>query len=136
MGDRAVIGIKANSSAPTLYIYSHWGGETRYQSLMNAIENAGVRAGDTSYFTRIFTSTLIGNDWNQELGWGMSIDSFTCPDYSDVPVVNVENQTIEIYLGSSHEDLELATTVSLDLKYPGVEAEKLEVIARVAASEA
>jgi hypothetical protein len=135
MGDRAVIGIKANSNAPTLYIYSHWGGESRYQTLINAIENAGVRAGDTSYFTRIFTSTLIGNDWNQELGWGLSIDSFTCPDYNDIPVVVVEDQELEIYTGSDHEDLELRASFHLDLKYPDVTPEQLEVIAVLATKE-
>lgn len=113
MGDRAVIGIKDNQDAPTLYLYSHWGGSSRYQDLFTAIEAASVREGDNSYFTRIFISRLVGDSWAGELGYGLSVNSFTCPDYADIPVVNLADKSIEIWTGYSHDTAKHVGTVDL-----------------------
>lgn len=119
MGDRSVIGIKDNTDAPTLYLYSHYDGSDRYQRLMDAIDNASVRAGDDSYFTRIFISTLVGDLWNQETGYGLSVNWFTMPDYPDIPVLNLAEKSLEIYRGDRHDDLTLIGTIELlDLRSP------------------
>lgn len=131
MGDRSVVGIKTDRNAPTLYLYSHWNGSARYESLVAAIENAGARAGDHAYFTRIFISTIVGDDWNQETGWGLSINDFCRPDHDDVPVLNLDDSTLEIYQGNKHEDLELVNSFKIDLRHPEYEAAALQEIAEL-----
>jgi hypothetical protein len=105
MGDRSVIGIKDNATAPTLYLYSHWSGSSRYGDLFSAIQDASVREGDNSYFTRIFISALVGEHWAGQLGYGLSVNWFVCPDYADIPVLNLETKSVEIWTGTSHDTL-------------------------------
>lgn len=112
MGDRSVIGIKPTSNAPTIFIYSQWGGEDRYRILCEATAAASVRQGDDAYFTRIFISQIVGDNWNQELGFGIEVDSFCMPDYQDVPVVVIDERNIEIYAGSSFDELECVGVVN------------------------
>ena len=105
MGDRSVIGIKDGADAPTLYLYSHWSGSSRNEDLFSAIQDASVREGDTSYFTRIFISSLVGEHWAGQLGYGLSVNWFVCPDYPDIPVLNLTSKSVEIWTGSSHDTL-------------------------------
>lgn len=73
MGDRAVAGFRANSTSPTIFIYQHWSGYDQNAKLANAIESARPRWTDDSYATRIALSQLVGDDWNQELGYGIYV---------------------------------------------------------------
>ena len=40
MGDRAVIGFKADSASVPVFLYSHWGGSDRYKDAQRAITAA------------------------------------------------------------------------------------------------
>lgn len=91
MGDRAVFGFRVGSG-PVLYLYSHWGGESRHDDLQDALRAAADRIadGDTDYAIRIMVSQLISDDWHRETGYGLSVDSFASPDWDDVAVVELD----------------------------------------------
>jgi hypothetical protein len=112
MGDRSVIGIKPTSASPTIFLYTQWGGEDRYKTLCEATAAAAPRQNDNAYFTRIFLSHIVGDYWNQELGFGIEVDNFCMPDYADVPVVVIEERNIEIFAGSSFDTLECVGVVN------------------------
>ena len=56
-----------------LTLYSHWGGESKFQDLAYALEKAQARQGQTDYELRIIISQLIGQDWDSETGFGLFI---------------------------------------------------------------
>lgn len=89
MGDRAVIGFKADKDAVPVFLYSHWGGSDRYRDLQRALTAAQPRWNDAAYATRIAISQIVENYWSEETGFGISAgeNSFCTPDYDDVPVV-------------------------------------------------
>jgi hypothetical protein len=96
MGDRANMGIRT-SDGNTIYIYSHWGGYDRHEIMANSIAHAMVRDGDEGYFTRIFISRIIGRDWEQETGHGMSINKLSAMgDGYDLPIYDYKKKTIEV----------------------------------------
>ena len=72
MGDRAVIGFKADKEAIPVFLYSHWGGSDRYLDAQRAIEGARPRWDDPAYATRIGISQIVENYWHEETGFGIS----------------------------------------------------------------
>ena len=110
MGDRMVIGFKAKQDDPTIYLYTQWGGEDRYKDLANSLLAAQSRWDDPSYATRIALTQVVGDRWNQPLGYGVSANDFCWPDYDDIPVVTWTTQTIDIYVGvMNHDEIEKST---------------------------
>lgn len=98
MGDRAVIGFKANKDATPVYLYMHWGGTERYVLVQDVIKAANPRWNDAAYATRIAISQIVGQYWGEETGFGISAgdDEFAAPDYDDVPVIIWEDRVVEI----------------------------------------
>jgi hypothetical protein len=99
MGDRAVIGFRASSTSGTpMWLYTHWTGSRRYDHVKEALEKSRSRWNDPSYATRIAISAIVGDDWNQELGYGLTAgdDGFCMPDYSDVPVICWQDRLVLI----------------------------------------
>lgn len=98
MGDRAVIGFRADSEATPIFLYSHWGGSTRYADARHAIEEARPRWSDPAYATRIAVSQFVQNYWVEEVGFGLSAgyDSFCQPDYDDVILIDWQARTVFI----------------------------------------
>lgn len=70
MGDRIVFTIKQDKDL-SLNLYSHWGGYDRFINLARALEAARPRWNDSAYGSRIIISQLIGESWNEELGFGL-----------------------------------------------------------------
>jgi hypothetical protein len=70
MGDRIVYSIKQDKDL-SVNLYSHWGGYGRFEDLARALKAAEPRWSDMSYCTRIIVSQLIGNQWNEETGFGL-----------------------------------------------------------------
>ena len=98
MGDRIAFGFRADKDEPVIWLYSHWGGASRYSDLANALSSAMPRWEDASYSTRIAMSTIIGDDWNKETGYGVSVGK-RCGielDYDEAPIVNWYNKTVTI----------------------------------------
>jgi len=70
MGSRTVFEVKDQSGS--LFLYSHWGGDSKLETAINALAKAEPRWSDTTYGMRIFISSVIGNDWDSETGYGIS----------------------------------------------------------------
>jgi len=98
MGDRMVVGFQESSVAPPVWLYSHWGGYSRVEDLAKALEAARPRWSDPAYATRIAMSSIIGESWNQELGFGISagVGNFCMPDYDDVHLVDWSKRTVTL----------------------------------------
>lgn len=106
MGDRIVYSIKQDKEL-SVNLYSHWGGYDRFVDLARALRVAEPRWNDGSYATRIIISQLIGDQWDQELGfgiWASSSDGAYGGDHPDI-TINLINKTVEDETGThSFED--------------------------------
>ena len=102
MGDRAVIGFKADRDAIPVFLYSHWGGSDRYSDTQRAIEAARPRWNDPAYATRIAISQIVENYWAEETGFGISAghNSFCQPDYDDVILVDWDSKAVLVVTAS------------------------------------
>jgi hypothetical protein len=103
MGDRIAFGFKADKDRPTVWLYSHWGGSSRYSDLAVAVEKAHPRWSHGDYATRMAICSLIGRDgFGDETGFGIEAGDTcgTAIDYPEVLVVHWYNQTI------THQDAE------------------------------
>jgi hypothetical protein len=95
MGDRIVYSIKQDKDL-SVNLYSHWGGQDRYINLAVALKAAEPRWDDMSYCTRIIVSQLIGDQWNQELGFGLWADNSEGAYGGDHPDITIDlvNKTV------------------------------------------
>jgi hypothetical protein len=98
MGDRYVVGFRDTKDTPPVWLYSHWGGSDRLSEIANAIEKARPRWSDSSYATRIAISSIVGDSWGEETGFGISAGGrdFTYPDYDDVHLVTWSDRTVVV----------------------------------------
>jgi hypothetical protein len=83
MGARTNFELK--DSKGSVWLYSHWGGDSKVADLQAAIEKAKPRWDDPSYAMRIVVSQLIGSDWDSETGFGLS--SYESGEESYDPIV-------------------------------------------------
>ena len=111
MGDRANFGFTEGNGKPTLYLYGHSAGYEMLSNLAHALEAARPRWSDPAYGTRITISHMIGEDWNSEYGWGLSID-YLCDNEHSIPVVDWDKQTVSLY--ADIDSLTSKFTMSLD----------------------
>ena len=95
MGDRANFGFRQNNG-DTLYLYGHWAGHEMLANLASAVSAAESRWQDSSYATRIAISNLIGDEWAQTTGWGLSINRIEDNEHK-VPVINWDAKTFTLY---------------------------------------
>jgi hypothetical protein len=93
MGNRQVWGFKSHDEAPTIYLYAHWGKADPAVTLAAALDAARPRWNDADYATRICVSQIIGEDWSDALGYGLSVDTYAGPEYP-VLVVNWQARTV------------------------------------------
>jgi hypothetical protein len=99
MGARTNFHFKQGDNYVTLY--SHWGGDTQLLDLAVALKKATPRWGDIGYATRIVISTLIGNDWNSETGFGLYAGEIGGEESYHHVVIDMDNQIV-IVDGHSH----------------------------------
>ena len=91
MGARTNFELKDEQGS--VWLYSHWGGDTKANDLANALAKAQPRWGDTSYAMRIVVSQLIGDNWDSETGYGLS--SYEAGEESYDPIsVDFTNNTV------------------------------------------
>ena len=105
MGDRIVYSIKQDKDL-SVNLYCHWGGYDRFVDLARALQAAEPRWNDGSYATRIIISQLIGDQWDQELGfgiWASSSDGSYGGDHPDI-TINLINKTVEDETGTHSFD--------------------------------
>lgn len=70
MGARTQWEIVGDDGSST-YLYSHWGGDSKWSDTASALEAARPRWQDVTYATRIFISQIIGTQWGEETGFGI-----------------------------------------------------------------
>lgn len=101
MGDRIVYTIKQDSDL-AVNLYSHWGGYSRFVDLARALKAAEPRWNDGAYATRIIISQLIGDEWNQELGFGIWASNSSGEYGGDHPDITIDlvNKTVEDETGT------------------------------------
>ena len=73
MGARTNFTFKTDTGYFTLY--SHWGGDSKFQDLAYALDKASPRIsmGDIPYALRNVICHIIGPDWAEETGFGFHI---------------------------------------------------------------
>lgn len=101
MGDRIVYTIRQDENL-SLNLYSHWGGYDRFVTLANALKAAEPRWNDSSYAARIIVSQIVGDQWNEETGfglWASSEHGMYGGDHPDI-VIDFINKTVEDETGT------------------------------------
>lgn len=93
MGDRATF-VFEQEDGNAIYLYGHWAGEGMLATLADALIAAHPRWNDETYATRIAISNMIGVDWVEETGWGLS--TYFCDSEHSVPVINFKNKTVKL----------------------------------------
>jgi hypothetical protein len=73
MGSRTEWIIKEDNSGNAVHLYSHWGGDDKFADTQRALAKAMPRWSDTTYGVRIFISQIIGNNWDNETGFGIAV---------------------------------------------------------------
>lgn len=92
MGARTNFSVK-DGSGHAINLYSHWGGDSAYSDLARALVKAEPRWTDISYGVKIVICQIIGEEWNSETGYGLSIDDVGEEQYNTL-VVDFPNQTV------------------------------------------
>ena len=100
-----VIGFQAKSAEPTIYLYAQWGGEAQKEILVNALQKSESRWTDADYATRICISQIVGDSWNDTLGFGISVNTFCSPDYDTIQVVEWHKGKVSIRETSNPENV-------------------------------
>jgi hypothetical protein len=72
MGARTTWKIVTNDSGAVTWLYSHWGGESKFDKTQRALIHAMPRWGDETYGARSFISAIVGNDWSDTTGFGIT----------------------------------------------------------------
>lgn len=72
MGARTTWAVKTQKGDAVIWLYSHWGGDSKFEDTQRALGHARPRWDDRTYGARIFTSQIIGDAWNSETGFGIT----------------------------------------------------------------
>lgn len=95
MGDRANFGFR-QSNGETIVLYGHWAGHEMLANLAHAVEAARPRWNDESYATRIAISQLVGNEWNSETGWGLSVNNILDNEHK-IAIIDWSTRTFSLH---------------------------------------
>lgn len=95
MGARVIYNIK-QADGLFVCLYSHWGETRALEDTARALEKARDRWDDETYCARIIVSQLVGNDWDDLLGFGLWASNEPCKDETwvliDLPAQQVTAQ--------------------------------------------
>jgi hypothetical protein len=104
MGDRANFGF-VQSNGQTIVLYGHWAGYNMLGKLADAVIKARPRWNDESYATRIVISQLIGDQWNMETGWGLSVNQIQDNEHK-IAIVDFKQQTFSLHEEDERNNLD------------------------------
>jgi hypothetical protein len=104
MGDRANFGF-VQSNGETIVLYGHWAGHNMLGKLADAVIKARPRWNDESYATRIVISQLIGDQWNMETGWGLSVNQIQDNEHK-IAIVDFKQQTFSLHEEDERNNLD------------------------------
>jgi hypothetical protein len=102
MGDRANFGFK-QSNDETIVLYGHWAGYDMLSNLAEAVEKARPRWTDESYATRIVISNLVGDNWHELTGWGLTVNNILDNEHK-IPVIDWRSGTFSLHEEASWEE--------------------------------
>ena len=102
MGDRANFGFR-QSNDNVIILYGHWAGYEMLDRLASAVEKARPRWTDEAYATRICISRLIGDEWPQETGWGISANMILDNEHK-IPIVDWRSGTFSLHEEASWDE--------------------------------
>ncbi len=89
MGDRAIAEIKTEDGS--LYVYTHWSGESLPADAIKAVKKAQPRWDDEPYATRIIVDQLTKEGRDQETGFGLMLKPNAEDEYNnDKPSVVID----------------------------------------------
>jgi hypothetical protein len=111
MGDRANFGIR-QADGNTIFVYGHWAGHqmlAKFAKAINRVVDAG-RMGDNAYATRIIISDLIGEDWSQDMRWGITVNTLADNEHK-VPVYDLTSDTVTLYDVEDWRNLSLGAKI-------------------------
>lgn len=97
MGARTTWAIKTEQGNAVTWLYSHWGGDSKFEDTVEALKNAEPRWEDSSYGARIFISQIIGDQWDKETGFGITSGTLELVPFEesyDLVVVDFTTKTI------------------------------------------
>jgi len=94
MGDRTNTVFRMADGSDVV-LYQHWGGHYMMHNLATALDAARSRWNDETYATRIIISNLIGDEWNQEYGYGISTQIMD--NEHNIPVIDFSDHTVALY---------------------------------------
>jgi hypothetical protein len=97
MGNRANFGIKIDDNN-TIFVYQHWAPHKLFAHYANALRAAlpRIAMGDIPYATRILISQIVGDQWNQETGHGISLNQILDNEHHIV-VVDLTTNIVHLY---------------------------------------
>jgi len=102
MGDRANFGFK-QSNGETIVLYGHWAGHDMLGNLASAVETARPRWTDESYATRIVISNLVGDNWHELIGWGLTVNNILDNEHK-IPVIDWRSGTFSLHEEASWDE--------------------------------
>lgn len=72
MGSRTTWKIVTNDSGAVTWLYSHWGGESKFADTQNALVTCMPRWDDATYGARSFISAIVREGWSDVTGFGIT----------------------------------------------------------------
>jgi hypothetical protein len=97
MGARTTWAIKTEEGDAVVWLYSHWGGDSKFEDTREALAKAEPRWQDSTYGARIFISQIIGDQWDSETGFGITtgtLGHIPFEEEYDLVVVDFTTNTI------------------------------------------
>ena len=114
MGDRAVVGVRENSTSPTIFLYLHWAGSEQDSLLGDALQLAQSRIemGDASYATRIIISQMTKGLEDSETGAGLYVGgTHHGADYYTINIVDIEAKRVYVCQNDDSDSVEMEWTI-------------------------
>jgi hypothetical protein len=104
MGARCTFVFKQSEDL-AVALYSHWGEDSMYEDLAQALQHAVVRKSDNEYYTRMAVSYLLKDSILDETGFGLYACNPNDLGWAEHPIlIDLTNNTITDETGSHDID--------------------------------
>jgi hypothetical protein len=114
-------------------LYSHWGEDSMYADLAQALQHAKVRKGDNEYYVRMAISYLLQDSILDETGFGIYACNPNDLGFMDHPIlIDLTDNTIS-HDGVDHKDIDSFINYNLpstDLSSVGASSAEVGVTSR------
>jgi len=105
MGARCTFVFKQSEDL-AVALYSHWGEDSMYVDLAQALQHATVRKGDNEYYVRMAISYLLQDSILDETGFGIYACNPNDLGFADHPIlIDLTDNTIS-HDGVDHKDID------------------------------